>query len=45
MHPRERGQLEVADVVPGVGIGPVNALGLVEPVDRLRQCIVERLTG
>ncbi len=36
VHPRERGQLEMAHVVPAVGVGPVDAFGLVEPVDRLR---------
>jgi len=45
VHPRQRGQFEVADVVPAAGVGAVDAFGLVEPVDRLGEGIVERLTG
>jgi hypothetical protein len=35
----------MADVVPAVGVGSVDALGLVEAVDRLGEGVVERLTG
>lgn len=37
VHPRERGELEFVDVVPAGGVGPVDELGLGEPVGRLRE--------
>src|SRR5215218_4200738 len=38
VHPRQGGQLELVDVVPVPRrVGPVDALGLVEPVRRLGQ--------
>ena len=37
VHPGEGGQLEGVDVVPPVSVGPVDALGLVEPVGGLGQ--------
>ena len=45
VDPAEGGELEVADIVPAVGVGSVDALGLVEAVDGLGEGIVERLTG
>jgi hypothetical protein len=32
VHPRQCRQLELGDVVEAAGVGPVDALGLVEPV-------------
>lgn len=32
VHPRQRGELEVIDVVPAAGVGAVDTLGLVEPL-------------
>lgn len=40
VHPRQGGELELVDAVPAVGVGPVDALGLVEPVGRLGQRVV-----
>jgi hypothetical protein len=37
VRPREGGQFKVLDVVPPTAVGPVDALGLVEPVGRLGQ--------
>ncbi len=45
VHPRQRGEFEVTDVVPAAGVGTVDAFGLVEPVDRFGEGVVEALTG
>ena len=41
VHPGEGGQLEFVDVVPAAGIGTVDALGLVQPVGRFGERVVE----
>ena len=41
VHPRQGGQLQVVDVVPAGGVGPVHALGLVQAVGCLGQGVVE----
>jgi hypothetical protein len=43
VHPRQGGELELVNVVPPIGVGPVDALGLVEPVGGLRERVVERV--
>jgi hypothetical protein len=45
VHPGEGGEFELVDVVPAVGVGPVDALGLVEPVGGLGEGVVVALTG
>ena len=42
VDPGEGGELELVDVVPARGVGPVDALGLVEPVGRLGQSVGPR---
>ena len=39
VHPVECRELELVDVVPAGGVGPVDALGLVEPVGGLRESV------
>jgi hypothetical protein len=41
VHPRQRGELDLVDIVPAGGVGPVDTLGLVEPVRGLGQRVVE----
>jgi hypothetical protein len=41
VHPSERGEFDVTDGAPRAGVGPVDALGFVEPVDRLGEGVVE----
>jgi hypothetical protein len=36
VDPSEGGQLEVVDVIPAGAVGPVDALGLEEPIGGLR---------
>ena len=40
VHPGEGGELELVDAVPARGVGPVDALGLVEPVRGLGERVV-----
>jgi hypothetical protein len=46
VDPRERRELELVDALPGPRrVGPVDALGLVEPVRRLSEGVVEALSA